>query len=149
MAGIAVEGELVRPYRFGRPSKLTKQLLQKAWEYVERADNMNVNVLLPTKERLALELGINKDTLYQWAQENKDFSDVCHTLDLIQADKAMQNGLMGRYQPAITAIVLSRHGYVRQEQTDVTSGGEKIGEISADQTEQLLRARALRSSSDI
>lgn len=32
----------------------------------------------------------------------------------------MQNGLMGRYQPAITAIVLSRHGYVKTEQVDNT-----------------------------
>jgi hypothetical protein len=144
-----VEGELVRPYTFGRPSKLTKQLLQKARDYVEQADNMNVNVLLPTKERLARILGITRETLYKWCEENNDFSDICKDLDQVQADKLVQNGLMGRYTPGITAIMMSKHGYIRQEQTDVTSGGEKIGEVSASQTEQLLRARALRSSTDI
>jgi hypothetical protein len=150
MAGLkTVEGELLRPYRFGRPSKLTKELLDKGWEYAENSDDMSASTLLPTRERLCLTLGIHKETMNIWERENKDFSDLCRYLDMIQADKAMQNGLMGRYQPAITAIVLSRHGYIRQEQTDVTSGGEKIGDISASQTEQLLRARALRDSSDI
>jgi hypothetical protein len=115
-----VEGELVRPYRFGRPSKLTHELLDKAREYVTNADNMSANTLLPTRERLCLTLGIFKDTMWRWEKENEDFSDVCKHLDMLQADKALQNGLMGRYQPAITAIVLSRHGYVKTEQVDST-----------------------------
>jgi hypothetical protein len=141
-----VEGELVNPYRFGRPSKLTVELLQKARDYVEASDNMNANVLLPTKERLARTLGITRETLDQWKKENSDFSDICKDLDMIQADKAMQNGLMGRYQPAITAIVLSRHGYVRMEQQDITSGGEKLGvEANDNQLAQLIEARTRRS----
>lgn len=112
------EGELVRPYTFGRPSKLTHDLLDKAREYVNTSDNMSANTLLPTRERLCLTLGITRETLSQWEKENTDFSDICKHLDLLQADKAMQNGLMGRYQPAITAIVLSRHGYVRKEEND-------------------------------
>jgi hypothetical protein len=121
MAGFkTVEGELVRPYRFGRPSKLTKQLLQKAWDYVESVDNMSVATLLPTRERLALTLGINRDTLYQWEDENKDFSDICKTLDMLQADKTIQNSLIGRYAPGTSAIILSKHGYVKTEQQDTT-----------------------------
>lgn len=146
MAGTAIEGELVRPYRFGRPSKLTKELLKKAWEYVEQADNMNVNTLLPTKERLALNLGINRDTLYKWMDENKDFSDICKTLDMIQADKVIQNSLIGRYAPGTSAIILSKHGYIKQEQTDLTSGGDKLGvQASDEQLAQLIEARTRRT----
>jgi hypothetical protein len=113
-----LEGELVRPYKFGRPSKLTVELLTKARQYVEDADNMSSTTLLPTKERLARILGIDRDTLKEWAKENDDFSAICKDLDVIQADKLVQNGLVGRYTPAITAIMLSKHGYVRQEQVD-------------------------------
>lgn len=120
MAVKAIEGELVRPYTFGRPSKLTVELLTRAREYVEQSDNMSATTLLPTKERLARVLGITRETLYKWCNENTDFSDICHDLDLIQADKAMQNGLMNRYNSSITAIVLSRHGYVRKEETEST-----------------------------
>lgn len=147
MAGIkTVEGELVRPYRFGRPSKLTKQLLQTAWDYVEDADNMNTNTLLPTKERLALKLKISNETLYKWIGENKDFSDICKTLDQIQADKLIQNSLVGRYAPGTSAIMLSKHGYVKQEQQDITSGGDKLGaDIDAGRLQQLVQARAERT----
>lgn len=113
-----VNGTLVNQYTFGRPSKLTEELLDKAREYVGKQDNMSAATLLPTRERLCLVLGITRDTLVRWEKENDDFSDICKNLDILQAEKLIQNGLVGRYTPAITAIMLSKHGHVKTEQVD-------------------------------
>lgn len=123
----AVAGEVVEVLaesvdKFGRPSKLTSEVLAKAWEYLNNTTSIAVNSggLLPTKERLALTLGVSRQTLDNWKAANPDFLDICNTMDAMQADMLVQNGLVGRYQPAITAIMLSRHDYVKQEKLDNT-----------------------------
>lgn len=153
----AAEGEIVEVLaesvdKFGRPSKLTPELIKKAWEYLNNTTSIAVNAggLLPTKERLALTLGVSRQTLDNWAEKSPDFLDIYNSLDVMQADMLVQNGLVGRYTPAITAIMLSRHNYVRKTEEDITSGGEKLeAGLSASQAEQLIRARAIRDSSNI
>lgn len=120
-----LEGEIVKTLatsvdKFGRPSKLTQATLDKAWEYLKDTTSIAVNAggLLPTKERLALTLGVSRQTIDNWAADSEDFLDVYNTLQAMQADMLVQNGLVGRYTPAITAILLSKHDYVKKEQTD-------------------------------
>lgn len=121
----AVEGEVMKVLaesvdKFGRPSKLTAEVLEKAWKYLNNTTSISVNSggLLPTKERLALELGVTRQTLENWAEKSPDFLDIYNTLHAMQADMLVQNGLVGRYTPAITAIMLSKHDYVKQEKVD-------------------------------
>lgn len=112
--------------RTGRPSKLTPEIIELAWEYVEETENMGTHVLLPTIERLANRVGVHRDTLDVWGKENDDFSDILNTLRQNQADKLLQNSLVGKYNPVITKLMLSKHGYVDKQETDVTSKGEAI-----------------------
>jgi hypothetical protein len=131
----------------GRPTKLTPELLELAKNYVAEGDTMSPTSLLPTVERLALLLNVHRDTLYQWEKENQDFSDILSDLKYTQGDKLIQNSLIGRYNANISKMMLSKHGYVEQTATDITSNGNELGvTIDAAQAEQLVRARAERTN---
>lgn len=109
----------------GRPTKLTAAVLKAANEYVDNSESF-VNSLLPTIERLALTIGVSRETLYQWEQEDQRFSDILEKLRGIQADKLLQNGLTGRWNSTITKLVLSKHGYVEKQATDLTTNGKEL-----------------------
>jgi len=129
----------------GRPTKLTPELIEQARKHLESFD-VSVFTLLPTIEGLALELKINRDTIYQWEKENEAFSDIVNELRALQANKLIQNALNNRYNSSIAKLILSgKHGYVEKTEIDNNiSGGVTL---SAEQAEQLIRARAERSNS--
>lgn len=109
----------------GRPTKLTPELIADAELFLSEHD-VSVHTLLPTIEGLALRLNISRDTLYQWAKNDKDFSDILEKLRQMQANKLLQNGVIGKYNPVISKLMLSKHGYVDKTETDLTSGGDKL-----------------------
>lgn len=131
--------------RTGRPTVLTDELIDLALEYLDETKIMGVHALLPTIEGLALHLHISRETLYQWEKENTDFSDILEELRSSQANKLMQNSLVNRYNPTISKLLLSKHGYIEKREEDITSGGEKI-DFNSQQAEQLIRARRERSN---
>lgn len=108
----------------GRPTKLTPELIGIAINYLADTSVMGVHALLPTIEGLALRLDISRDTLYSWERENREFSYIISQLRQAQAEKIIQNAMIGRYNPNISKLLLSKHGYI--EQSDVTSGGQPI-----------------------
>ena len=109
---------------FGRPSKLTPEMFEEANVYLDETCSMSVNTLLPTIEGLALCLHIHRDSLYKWAEENKDFSDILERLRQSQAQKILQNSMLNRYNSTISKLMLSKHGYI--EQKDVTTNGKDL-----------------------
>lgn len=104
----------------GRPSKLTPELLEKAREYLKPTFE------LPTIEALALELDISRDTLYQWENEDKEFSYILGKLRLLQANKLIQKGVKGEYNAPIAKMLLTKHGYVEKSEQDLTTNGKEI-----------------------
>lgn len=122
---MAKEGELIQSLvtsvdKFGRPSKLTPQVIQQAWDYLNETESISpmAGGLLPTKERLALRLGVHRETMDEWAKKNEDFSDILLTLERMQADRLLQFGLVGKYNPIITKLMLSKHGYIEKSEND-------------------------------
>lgn len=103
----------------GRPTKLTKELVELARQYLVDTDTMSPVSLLPTFERLSIILGVSRETLYQWEKDNDDFSDILGRLRKSQADKLLQNGLLGRYNSTIAKLMLSKHGYVEKTEQDL------------------------------
>jgi hypothetical protein len=119
----------------GQPTKLTVEMLAKAQEYIDQAkDNHEVvgenrptviwNVKLPTIEGLANYLGVNRDSLYQWEKDSAEFSDILTRVRNEQAERLINNSLAGNYNPVISKLLLSKHGYVEKSEQDISHTGE-------------------------
>lgn len=111
--------ELTVKRGFGRPSKLTPDLIQQAWEYVELTTNFGYQ-LLPTIEGLSLAMKVSRETIYDWesTDASKDFSDIVKQLRSAQAEKLIQLSLAGKYNPMISKLMLSKHGYIEKQEID-------------------------------
>lgn len=113
-----VDVEVVRR-GFGRPTKLDADLIEKAREYVERTSEFSYQ-MLPTIEGLSLAMLVDRTTIYQWEKDDadEDFSNIVRQLRSAQAEKLIQMSLNGRYNPMISKLMLSKHGYVEKSETD-------------------------------
>lgn len=69
--------------------------------------------VIPSVVGLAIAIGITKSTCYEWAKdENKTaFSDILTRVEQIQERKLLQGGLAGGFNPAVTKMILTKHGY--------------------------------------
>jgi len=116
----------------GRPTKLTDEVIEQARAHVDSFD-VSINTLLPTVEGLAIDLNISRDTLYEWAKESKEFSDILADLKVRQANKLLQNSLANRYNSTIAKLLLSsKHGYI--EQTKIDAKVEQVTPILGGKT---------------
>ena len=67
---------------------------------------------LPTKKKLARYLGISRTTLYEWERKYPEFLDIVEELSYIYEEILITNGLSGRFNSKITALLLSsKFGY--------------------------------------
>ena len=112
----------------GRPTDYSEDILTKAREYLsarrdeveeyhktrgEKSDTYDrlVRVKLPTIEGLAVYLQVHRDTLYEWEKQHPAFSDILAELRSEQADRLINSGLSGDYNPTIAKVLLTKHGY--------------------------------------
>lgn len=126
----------------GRPTKYTDEINTKAQEYLKQCQDQEyefhktrgdrsdtyeekVRVSLPTIEGLALYLGVNRDSLYEWKGKHKEFSDTLHDILAEQSKRLQEGALSGRYNPLIAKLILSaNHGM--KEKSDITSDDKPI-----------------------
>lgn len=137
-----------------RPSILNEEMLEKAGEYLKhRMDNVEltekgalafVEVQLPSVVDLALYLGVNKGTIYDWVNTespryNEEFSDIVKDVLAEQEKRLINNGLGGMYAPKVVGMILSKHGYSEKQEIDHTSKGESISSntVVSELTKQL------------
>ena len=122
----------------GRPIEYNEEMLKKAREYLTSCEDEEIEkgtddkpiyslkVKLPTKGGMANYIGVARDTLYDWASKYPDFSDIMEQLSAEQENKLINNGLSGDYNPTIAKVLLTKHGYSDKQETDITTGGEKV-----------------------
>jgi len=99
----------------GRATEYNKAMQKKAETYLE--ENTRV---IPSVAGLAVFLKVARSTIYKWANENPSFSD---TLDEILANQeldALDGGLNGTFNPAISKLILANHGYKEKQESEVT-----------------------------
>lgn len=125
----------------GRPTKYDPAFVEELDKYLIKLNNEKH--CLPTIEGFAIHLGVDADTVNNWAkarvkdeQGNKtkkllypEFCRAIKRLKSVQKDKLINDGLYGgREVSCAMAIFLLKvnHGMVEKSQTDITTSGKSI-----------------------
>lgn len=100
-----------------RPTVYSDEVLEKASDYIENYAEYGDAV--PTVAGMACEIGVSRETLYAWAKdvEKPEFSDILMRVMENQERKLVNGGLSGGFNPAITKMMLTKHGY--SDKTDI------------------------------
>lgn len=119
---------------FGRPTKLTPEIVEKARRYIDVEIKLGGLYAgdLPTVAGLAIYLKVARSSIYEWADDRTtelgaNFSDTLE--DILAHQQYMLQGktLKGEYNPTIAKMMLNvNHDMVERTKTDVTTDGEKI-----------------------
>lgn len=106
----------------GRPTKLTDELKAKAEMYL--TDYLSNEDIVPSVAGLACYLDIAKSTVYKYKEEDEQFSDTLSRIESLQERLLLKGGLLGDFNPTITKLMMSNHGYSDKAQIDnVSSDG--------------------------
>jgi hypothetical protein len=108
----------------GRPSDYTPEIIEKAWAYADGGWK-DAGDRVPSVAGLACEIGVRRETCHAWARdENNEFSHILKVIAEKQERELLNNGLDGTFNPPITKMMLSKHGYSdRIEQDHISSDG--------------------------
>lgn len=119
---LRVEGEIMPG---GRPTKYSQKMLDDTKDYLE--NHSLYGDMVPSVVGLACHLKLHTRTLYDWASqpEKHQFSAMFEQVTQIQERLLLSGGLSGQYNPAITKLMLSKHGYSEKTQQEIsgTNGG--------------------------
>jgi hypothetical protein len=104
-----------------RPTKLTPEVRELTAKYLSECIENNK---VPTAARLAVNIGVGKRTLYDWAKDDTEFSHTLDQLNAIQESTLIDGSLENKLNATISKLMLANHGY--KERQDVTTNDEKI-----------------------
>lgn len=104
----------------GRPTKLNDELLENARYYIDNYKDLGDAV--PTIVGLAIHLDISTSTAYNWAiPENVEFLDIFNKVEQKQHRDLVNGGLVGGFNPAVSKMMLTKHGYSDKVEQSHTS----------------------------
>ena len=109
----------------GRPSKYPPEVIEAARKYVSTGWIEDKD-FIPSIEGLSLATGIHRETLRVWDQdpEKAEFSVIYKEMMAKQGRGLLNGGLGGGFNPAVTKMVLTKHGYSDKiEQDNISSDG--------------------------
>lgn len=101
----------------GRPTKYSQEVVEIARDYVE--NHQRYGDVIPSIEGLALVLGVNRDTIYEWKKQYKEFSDTLEILNLKQTKLLINAGLLNKVNIAIAKLLLSKQGYTEKQEVEI------------------------------
>ena len=95
----------------GRPTVCTPSLIGAAKEYAT-GGYVGEGDMIPSIAGLACSIGIHRDTIHAWVKDSEHpFSDIYKDIMQFQERKLLNGGLGGDFNPAITKMILTKHGY--------------------------------------
>jgi len=117
----------------GAPTKYTPELIAASYEYLENYKT-EYGDEIPSIVGLAVVLGVWRDTLHSWVkdEDKKEFSLILKAINDKQQNVLLNKGLSGAFNPAITKLVLGKHGYHDKQDTHVKEFAITIGNKDAD-----------------
>ena len=117
----------------GRPTKYSPELLNTVEGYLSEA--VPTNMKIPTIEGVSLKLGVNTDTINEWAKLYPEFSATIRKLKSLQKEYLTEIGIFGgkEINPTIVALLLKvNHDMVEVNRTELTGkDGEQLVVIKA------------------
>src|SRR5690554_3055676 len=107
----------------GRPTDYTEERLSAAERYVSGGWKESGDKV-PTVVGLAAEIGVARSTCYEWAKDPQktEFLDILTRVEEIQERTLVNGGLSNDFNPAITKMMLTKHGYSDKQEIDHRSG---------------------------
>lgn len=105
----------------GRKTKCDDDLIAAAWAYAE-GGWQDVGDKVPSMAGLACEIGVHRETMRLWSKnEDHPFFAILRVIAEKQERVLLNSGLSGEFNPPITKMMLSKHGYSDRVETDHTS----------------------------
>lgn len=97
--------------RVGRPTTYSDEKLQIAEFYLYNWGTEEIGDSIPSRVGLCRWMGIHKQTSYDWDKAHDEFCAVTKAIDTLQEYVAINKGITGVFNAAITKLILSNHGY--------------------------------------
>lgn len=112
----------------GQPTLYSEAMLSRSRDYLVKYKEPGMDEVVPSVEGLADYLGVSRQTIYNWAddEDKLPFFDILQQLLVKQGKLLVNSGLKGDFSSLITKMMLTKHGYVEKTETDITTRGEKV-----------------------
>jgi len=108
--------------------KYPADIVKQTEEYLSICGNHNME--LPTVEGLAIKLGVNDDTLNEWAKKHKDFRAVFKKLKMAQKVQLINGGMYGGKEVNASMFIFLlkvNHGMIETSRQELTGKeGDKL-----------------------
>lgn len=102
----------------GRPTKYSMEVYKTLDIYLKNKSEAGE---LPTVTGFAIALGINEDTLYEWAKHHTRLSETLKDIMTLQKDFLLQNSLNGTKKEATSIFLLkANHGMMETSRQEIT-----------------------------
>jgi hypothetical protein len=121
-----MSAELAETNPVGPPTKWNQEIITKARQYLDNYQDYGKNI--PTVARLSQVIGISKDRIYKWShqKDKKELKSILSQLKCIQEAVLLENGLSNEFNPTITKLLLTKHGYHDNPQANQAASGIQV-----------------------
>ena len=110
----------------GRPTHYTEELIADALDYLEVYKTKEE--LVPTVVGLCRHINRSKSVVYNWAKDEDKalFVDILGQIEELQHIGLVNGGLSSAFNPAITKMMLTKHGYSDKQEIDHQSSDNSM-----------------------
>lgn len=110
----------------GRPTNYTDDLIDGALDYLESYKSKEE--LVPTVVGLCRHINRSKAVIYKWAKDvdKQEFIDILGQIEELQHIGLVNGGLSSAFNPAITKMMLTKHGYSDKQEIDHQSSDKSM-----------------------
>lgn len=115
----------------GRPNELL-DVLELAKKYA-MGDWQIVGDVIPSVAGLACYAGKRRNTIYDYASKNEEFSNILEAILALQENKLLNGSLAGNMNSTIAKLILTKHGYSDKQEISADIKTIELPSVSIDE----------------